>query len=482
MNRRNFVKKSASFYAASILTAYGIAGCSARTKDGKPLNILILTADDMNWDTPGCFGSKVPAITTNLDNFALESMRFTNAHNVIAVCQPSRSAILCGMYPHRSGSMGFERIREGIPTLPDTFKAAGYITGAVGKVHHMRGKESTKYDLELDFNDCRYGRDPEFYYETCDTFFKKCKKEKKPFFFAANSHDPHRPFYGSEQEANHRRIGKNLDVTAKPSRVYTPEEVEVPGFLPDLPDIRQELAEYYSSSRRCDDTMGAVLRALKENGLYDNTMVIFLSDNGISMPMAKTNCYLNSCKTPLIIRWPGHTKPGTLNERAMISSIDLTPTILEAAGLKQYTDIDGKSFARILEGEDIPHRELIFSQFYETSAKNAYPIKCVQDKNFGYIFNIWSDGKSVFKHEGQSGRTWQAILKAAESDKGLAEWVEFYKYRVKEELYDLKSDPDCMSNLINNPVYKKQADTKRRQLKEWMSSTNDTEDVKVEMK
>src|SRR2546423_8342070 len=140
----------------------------------------------------------------------------------------------------------------------------------------------------------------------------------------ANSHDPHRPWAGSEQEKN--RGGAKKKAAAKadndadpgegaatgkypaPGKIFKPEEITVPGFLPDLPDVRAEMAQYFSSAYRCDQTIGEILRALDESGFADNTLVMFISDNGISMPFAKSNCYLTSTRTPLIVRWPGHVK------------------------------------------------------------------------------------------------------------------------------------------------------------------------------
>src|SRR5262249_35448378 len=133
-----------------------------------------------------------------------------------------------------------------------------------------------------------------------------------------------------------------------PSRIYKPEEILIPGFLPDLADVRKEMSQYYSSAHRCDETVGQVLRALKESGLEENTLVMFLSDNGISMPFAKSNCYLTSTRTPWIVRWPGKVKAGVVEDQHMISGIDYMPTILETLGLAAPAGMDGRSFLPLL--------------------------------------------------------------------------------------------------------------------------------------
>ncbi|MFT5906221.1 MAG: N-sulfoglucosamine sulfohydrolase [Cryomorphaceae bacterium] len=149
----------------------------------------------------------------------------------------------------------------------------------------------------------------------------------------ANSHDPHRPFYGNDPEKWYTKKGSKKPATLKPSKVFKPEEIVVPGFLPDIPDVRLKIAEYFSSVRRCDDTVGALLKMLDETGVANNTLVIFLSDNGMAFPFAKTNRYLQSTRTPFLVRWPENIKAGNVEKTQMISRIDITPTILEPAGV-----------------------------------------------------------------------------------------------------------------------------------------------------
>src|SRR5206468_10648753 len=115
-------------------------------------------------------------------------------------------------------------------------------------------------------DDLGIGRDPKLYYQHAKEFFATARKEDKPFFLMANSQDPHRPFAGSDAE---KRQGKFPGA----SRYYKPDEITVPGFLPDLPDVRKELAQYYTSAHRCDETVGQILRALKESGFEENTLV-----------------------------------------------------------------------------------------------------------------------------------------------------------------------------------------------------------------
>jgi N-sulfoglucosamine sulfohydrolase len=200
---------------------------------------------------------------------------------------------------------------------------------------------------------------------------------------------------------------------------------------------------------------------------------MFLSDNGMALPFAKTNCYLHSTRTPWIATWPGRIKPGTVDEQHFISGIDFMPTILDVAGVPQPKGMDGSSFLPVLLGNKQAGRDKVFTQFHQTSARKRFPMRCVQNNRFGYIFNPWADGERVFKNESQSGLTFSAMRAAAQTDPVVAARVKLFQYRVVEEFYDFKNDPDALHNLIDDPDYKERIDTMRDELLEWMKRTDD---------
>jgi N-sulfoglucosamine sulfohydrolase len=249
--------------------------------------------------------------------------------------------------------------------------------------------------------------------------------------------------------------------------------VAVPGFLPDLPDVRLEIAEYYASVRRCDDTVGAVLRALDETGAASDTLVLFLSDNGMAFPFSKTNCYLHSTRTPFLARWPGLGKPGNVDEAHFVTGVDVMPTVLEAAGVRLPEDLNGRSFLALLEGRPQSGREMGFTQFHQTAAKRNYPMRCVQTRRFGYIFNPWSNGRREFRNESMSGRTMNAMRAAAEGDSAVASRVEMFLKRVPEEFYDFERDPDALTNLVDDPAYAADVERLRSALAAWMIEASD---------
>jgi N-sulfoglucosamine sulfohydrolase len=430
-------------------------------KQDARLNVLFITADDMNYDSPGVCGCKIPGITPHIDQLAREGLRFTQAHVTVSVCQPSRSVLLTGRYPHHNGALGFQPIRNDVTTLTQILRQAGYTNGIFGKVAHLAPPSKFAWDVALDAAHLGNGRVPKRYYEHARDFFAKAKDAGKPFFLMANSHDPHRPFAGAEGDHSRAR------------RVYTAQEIEVPPFLPDLPNVRKELAQYFTSVHRCDETVGEVLRALKESGLEQQTLVMFLSDNGMAFPFAKTNCYLASTKTPWIVRWPGKVRPGVVDDTHFISGIDFLPTILEAVGLPAAEGMDGRSFVPLLTGGRQEGRDHVVTVFYRTSGGKDYPMRALQDRRFGYIYNAWSDGRTVLHNESQDGLTFKAMREAARQDVRVNERVQLFLHRVPDELYDFQTDPGALKNLVDDPKYATERERLRAALLREMEAVKD---------
>ena len=434
-----------------------------RAEGNRPLNVMLMTADDLHCESLASFGGKIPDLMPNLDRFARENMRFYRAHVNAAICQPSRGVLGTGRYGHNSGIIGFMHTSRDIPTIMETLRDHGYLTGILGKVGHSTPHADYKWDFMHDQKELGNGRDPALYYRYCREFLQRCRDAGKPFYFMVNSHDPHRPYHIP---------GKPIPGAVEPSKIYRPEDVPVPGFVPDLPGVRQELSYYLNSTRRCDDTFGKVLQALDESGFADNTLVMFLSDNGIAIPFAKCNAYFASTHTPWIVRWPGVTKPGTVDRTHFISGVDFFPTVLDALGIPQPDGLDGRTFAPLLRGQTQTGREDVFTQIDKKAGGAAVPMRCVQNAKFGYIYNAWSNGQYWYRNNNE-GLTMKAMNEAAPTDPFSAKRVHMFRYRTPEELYDLENDPDCLKNLIDNPAYRDQADTMRALMREYMQRTHD---------
>lgn len=432
------------------------------------LNVVLITADDLNYTSVGYMGCPIPEITPNLDRLASEGIIFNHAYVNIAVSQPSRAVLATGLYSHRNGVEGFYHTDKPVPTVMQVFRDNGYATGIAGKLDHSSPIVPYQWDTQVDQPELGEGRDPQRYYEVFNQFVKEAKQNNKPFYFMFNSHDPHAPFHGSARE---KKVYPNKNFPDA-SRVYTASEMIVPDFIIDTEKVRTELAQYYSSVRRMDDTVGEVMRVLREQGVERNTLVMFLSDNGMDFPFAKTNCYVNSNRTPWIARWPGVTTPGSVDNTSFIAGIDFMPTVLDACGIELPQPVDGRSFVKALKGEPMTERNRVFTQFYETSGKQRFPMFAVHDADFCYIFNAWADGMTVFKNCSWGGLTFESMVEESKSSPVIQQRLEFFKCRTRDELYDVRKDPNGLHNLIDDPMYSEVIDHYRSYLQEWMETTD----------
>ena len=466
-------------------------------------NFLLITADDMSYDSPGITGGVAPDVTPNIDLLAGESFSFERAFSTVSVCQPSRQSMLSGLYPHNYGSAGFFPMKDGIPALPSLLGAAGYFTGNINKTEHMLPEESFNWAFEAKRAGYRnYGRDPEALAGALREVIELAEDQKKPFFMVVNSADPHRPFYGDPKDS--------LRNSKKPSRVYGPEEVSIPPALPDIPGIRIDLARYASSVKRLDDAVGACLKVLEEKQKVSSTVVIFTSDHGMPLPFAKFDSYLGSNRTPLLIRWPKLKGEYNVDKHHLVSLMDLTPTILEMAGAPVPENLDGKSLLPFLEDRPAENwREaIVFLRnndiYYRLGNKSAgfvrekelqgweyrpdhrskrtysrnKEIRTYYDGHYGYIYN------NCYKEDGFKLDSLGAIVPygdpsltamriASATDMLIKQRYAFYLLRANEELYDWSKDPGSTHNLAKDPEYSGVLSGARKGLLQWMKSSDD---------
>ena len=459
--------------------------CLSAIADSK-LNVMFITLDDMNRDSVGVYGSKVKGTTPNIDKLAGEGLRFEHGHVSIAICMPTRAVWMTGRYPHNSGALGFTKINPGVPTLPETLLKNGFMTGILGKTEHVVPSRPKAFGYRRDRSEMANGRSQELYGQFTAEFLGQVKKADKPFFLMVNAHDPHRPFDNrkpaserkfadqAEEASKNKKKGKRGDYPA-PSRIFQPDEVVIPGFLPDLPPIREEIAQYYSSVSRADDVVGRVLVELEKAGFAKNTLVMLKSDHGIPVPFAKTNVWRHSTLTPWIVRWPGTVKPGTHETEHAVAGVDLAPTILEALGLPPMKGMDGRSFLPVLRGKKQKGREFVYTHINTIASGRSYAMRSLQGKRYGLIWNGWHDGETTFKNESMSGLTWKAMAKAAQNDPALAKRVKHYLYRAPFEFYDYGNDPDALNNLIDDGEHAEWVDRYGEELLKVMKKTKDHE-------
>ncbi len=432
------------------------------------LNVLVITTDDMSCDSVGVYGCKLPDTTPQMDRLAARSLRFNYAYVQVGNCMPSRNVMFSGRYPHNNRIEGFYQVRDaGWPHLSDLLKAAGYYTGIRHKVAHSTPwSPYPGWDVVLDTmpdGTALHQKNPESYYLSTQRGIAEARRAGKPFFLNLNISDPHKPFYAE---------GGRPD-PYKPSRIFTAAEVPVPGFLFDDPKVRVELAEYYSSVRRADDSLGGILRALRESGEEERTVIFFLSDHGMPLPFAKTQLYFHSTRTPWMVRWPGVTVPGGVDDRHLISGVDLLPTLLDILGLPHPSGVDGRSFAPVLRGETQAGRDYIVAEYNENSGGFRHPMRTIITRDYGYLFNPWSNGTRVMATATRGTVTFRRMQDLAGTSPPIAGRLDLFEHRVPEELYHYASDPDALTNLIAAPAHRAARDRLIAQLEAWMVRTGD---------
>ena len=465
MKRRDFLRLAV---CAGLSRMASLAAARQGPAARRP-SILLITVDDMSCDSVGVFGSKVKDTTPTLDGLAGEGVRFTYAHVQVANCVPSRNVMQTGRYPHTSGVEGFYKVKTDFPILPDLMAVNGYFTAIKGKLSHSTPYQPYPWDMIMDSaKEKQDGKGkPQTFYDFTRDVIAAGNEAHKPFYALVNIIDPHKPFYAMD---NRSEVVPDKN---RPSRVFAEDEVVVPGFLPDLPITRKELAHYYCSVRRADDCVAATLKALRDSGRADETVVMFLSDHGMPFPFAKTNVYHHSTRTPWIVRWPGRIKPGSVDRSHMISAIDFMPTVLDIAGIDQPPGLQGRSFLPLLLGGTQRGRDYVIKEYNENSGGNRHPMRAVETKKYCYIFNPWASGQRKFRTATQGTQTYRQMVQLAPTDPAIAARLQLFDYRTVEEFYDVVNDPDATENLIDDPRCAKELDRHRTILEKWMVTTSD---------
>lgn len=434
------------------------------SRSNKPWNLLIITADDLNADSLGWMGSTVGA-TPNIDAFAAECHQFRNCHTPVPICQPSRAVLMTGCWPHHNGAPSFGPVRDDVTTLTETMKRAGYFTAAINKTHHMMPRKKFDWDLMFDGS----GKNPAALRE----HFEKCltSSNNKPFFINANSTDPHGPFAINQDAVTGRKREREIVAPVEP---FSERDVVIPSFLENLPEVRREVAQYFSVVRRFDQSFGELVDALRQSGRMENTIVVFVSDHGISMPFSKATLYRHATRTPVLVRVPSTSQPVVSED--MLSSIDLMPTILDLLGLPIPKSIDGKSWRPLFHGKARDDNHCVFTQIDAVKSGRKFPGRCVRTKSLAYIWNSWANGRTRFRIGTGSTRkrlSWKALLDASAQDSRLKGRVNHYLYRAPEEFYNDQSDPNERINLIDDPRCQSEIARLKALLQEHLDKTDD---------
>ncbi len=415
------VRKSAFLFvlvlAATTVTISCKTGSSG--EEQRP-NILWIVADDLGTDL-GCYGEKA-VYTPNLDRLAAEGVKYTGFFTVTAVCSPSRSTLVTGMYPVSIGCQNHRtRYKKPLPddVVPVTwlFRRAGYFTcNGDFRNRDRRGKQDYNFTADSLYDGTDWSQ----------------RREGQPFFAQVQIHYPHRPF-------SHDTL-----------RPVDPAEVTTPPYYPDTALTRKDWALYLETIQLLDREVGKVLQRLDEEGLRDNTIVFFFGDQGRPMVRAKQFLYDPGTHTPLIIRFPAGQKKGTVEDR-LVSNVDLAPASLHLAGIPIPAWMQGLDFL----DPSVPPRTWVFTM-RDRRDETVDRIRAVRTKDFKYIRNFHPELPytqfNTYKKQAYPVLTLMQIMHREGELTPEQDWF-MADHKAPEELYDLKKDPYEVHNVADVPGY-----------------------------
>jgi arylsulfatase A-like enzyme len=436
-----------------LLKTLAAAPFALQAKETPAPNILFILSDDHSYPYLGAYGASWMS-TPNLDQFAREGLLFERAFTAAPQCVPSRTAIMTGRSPVAARMGRFSSpLPPDIITAPEVLRTKGYYTGVCGRYFHLDGvingapttedvyerNHMRTWKNRVDFmNISSQGPTPQLFEE----FLGKVPKER-PWFFWINYNDPHHPW-----DADAGKVD--------------PAKIKMPVHLPDLPEMRSDLARYCGEIERADRSFADAMAVLRKHNQEANTLVIFMGDNGMALPHGKGSLYDPGLNVPLIARWPGHIKPGVT--RTLISGEDLAATFMDAGGAALPKGVSGKSFYPLLTGGRYEPREYVFGARLhhgsgpfgpETKASGFDLSRCVRSNRYKLIYNLTPQMEYWPVDSGQDPG-WQAVLAAHKAGalKPEHERAYFQRPRPVLELYDLQSDPGELNNLAGRAEHK----------------------------
>jgi arylsulfatase A-like enzyme len=431
----------------------------AQTRPARP-NILLAIADDWSWPHAGAYGD--PTVKTPVfDRVAREGVLFTRAFAAAPSCTPSRAALLTGRYPHQleEGGVLHGFLPGKFPVYTDLLEQAGYYVGYTRKgwgPGRFEPGGRTRNPAGPAFGD----------FEA----FLRGRPAGQPFVFWFGSQDPHRPYEEGSGAAS------GIDLTS----------IRVPPFLPDTPQVRRDLADYFFEVQRFDREVGEMLERLRALGELDNTLVVITADNGMPFPRAKANVYDSGARLPFAMRWPGRAKAGLVTD-AFISLSDLAPTFLEAASLTPPGSMSARSILGVAAGGSLQGRDTVFVErerhAHVRSGNLSYPVRAVRTGEWLYIRNFrpdrWPAGDpemvfSVGPYGDIDGGLSKSLLLERRNDPTIGGFFALATApRPAEELYDLKADPGQLTNVAADARHREAKARLRRTLDDWMRATGD---------
>lgn len=424
-------------------------------------NFLLILSDDLTWHDIGCYGNQ-QVQTPHIDQLASEGMRFEYCFNSSPMCAPTRMSLYSGIHPVRNGAHpNHSGVYDHIRSMPHYLQALNYRVALLGKQHYQPQKNfpfeflgGVNHDpggkTDLDLTKAR-----DFMSET----------RNQPWCLVVASNQSHTPWTWGDPTA------------------YDPESLKLPPYLVDTDTTRAGLTKYYAEITYFDQQLGTVLEYLDASGQADNTVVIYLSEQGSNLPHSKWTLYDTGLRSAAVVRYPG-TVEANSTTKAMIQYVDVLPTMLEmAGGDPSPLGLDGKSFLPVLRGEKLQHRDYVYGVQTSRgifSGPDAYGIRSVRSDRFKLIWNLNYESEfsnTVIANNGPYGifGSWRAAAEAG--NRQAQEQVAAYQKRPEWELYDVLHDPYELKNMIGYPAAHTVVEALKPELLAWMEQQGDMGDL-----
>lgn len=419
---------------------------SGASRDSRP-NLVLIIGDDISIDDHGVYGH--PRIRTgNVDKLAANGLRFDNAQLTIPSCSPSRASIITGRYPHNTGAPELHMpLPAGQVMFPQLLKESGYYTAAMGKWHLG---DAARVAFE-DIGDSRPSG-AELWVKTL-----RDRPADRPFFMWFAAHDAHRNWEPDPE-----------------AEAHSPDDAVVPPYLVDAPGTRQDLAGYMDEVQRLDRYVGEVVAELERQGVLDNTLLIYMADNGRPFPRDKAALYKGGIQTPFVVHWPAGLKESGLVSDSLVSAVDIAPTLLEVAGVEVPETVQGVSFTPLFQEPGQEIRDYAFAEMnWHTQ---FFHLRAVRWKHYLFIRNAAPELSLMMGATLNRGYPASVDLARARDEGELtpAQASNFLVPRPAEELYDVEADPHQVTNLAEDVRHRPALEHLRSVLDRWQDETGDT--------
>jgi uncharacterized sulfatase len=437
------------FLAGAVLAALFAAPVIAEEKP----NFVIVLADDVSWSSFGCVDAGLYTRTPNIDKLATQGVRFTNFSCSGAQCSPTRHELYTGLLPPTSGvySNG-TKPKEEYNNIVNYLGNLGYNVGLTGKTHFTTKSEFQKVS---GFTSGANEKAPTWEMSGVKQFIETSQAEDKPFCMVIASVHAHHPW------------------TIGDASNFPLDKIVVPPHMVDTPITREALARHAAEVEDLDNQVGATIKLLDDMKLAENTVLIFLSEQGTALPNGKWSIYDYGTKALCLVRWPGKIKPAVTDAVAMYC--DIVPTLIDIAG-GETPAMDGKSLFSVLKGETSDHREHAFL----VHQSGGYTQRAIRNKEFkliwnpeqenDYYLNVMMDSKSAKFF----AKSWKQWVEKAKTDPGAQAKIDRVLKHPEFELYNIKNDPWELDNLADNPEYIQKVEEMHAQLKADMEKLNDS--------